>query len=295
MFTTILVPLDESENSRAILRPLEALLRREDARVILFRAVVPLLERASEREGRAGSGERHLALRRQEAEEQLEELASTLTAKGVETTVEVALGDPAGAILERAERDPPNLVAMSTHGRRGPSRWIRGSVAERVLRRCPAPLLLVNPKTSEPAEGRFRRILVPVDGSDLSDEILPLAASFAEQHGAAIVLLRVKDLPVGDYAAPAVLIAQRLDDVDASLADRRAPLEERGLKVEVRSALGDPATEILDVVERESIDLVAMTTHGATGLDRWLFGSVAEHVLRVCPAPVLVKRSTRSA
>jgi len=293
MFDTILVPLDESENSRAILPALEGLLRREDARVHLLRVVVPLLERPSEREGRADTGERHLALRRQEALRHLEELATALSAEGVDVSAEVALGDPAGAILDRIERDPPALVAMSTHGRRGPARWIRGSVAERVLRRCPAPLLLVNPRTTE--HRRFQRILVPLDGSDLSDRILPAATAFAALHGSTVTLLRVKDLPVGDYAAPAVLIAQRLDDVDAFLAERRERLVEQGLTVEVRSALGDPATEILDLVEREGIDLVAMTTHGATGLDRWLFGSVAEHVLRVCPAPVLVKREPPSA
>ncbi len=292
MFDTILIPLDESETSRGILDQVKRLPKREDAKVTLLRVLVPLLERSTEREGRVDTEERHLALRREEAERALDEVARALREEGIDAAPKVVLGDPAATILDQVERTSPALVAMSTHGRSGPSRWIRGSVAERVLRRCSAPLLLVNPKGAEASGGRFGRILVALDGSGASASVLPLVQAFAELHGSEILLLRVKDLPVGDYAAPAILATQRLDDLEAWLNQHKAELEQQGLKVRTHAALGDPASEILDTAQREKVDLVAMTTHGASGLERWLFGSVAENVLRHCKAPVLVKRIT---
>ncbi len=291
MFDTILIPVDESERSRDVLAAVRPLLRREDAQVTLLRVLVPLLERPSEREGRADDEERHLSLRRSEAERQLAALAAELTAEGVRAEHEVVLGDPAGAILDAIERRRPALVAMSTHGRRGPARWIRGSVAERVLRRSPQPLLLVNPASAEQAGRRFGRILVPLDGSSNAATILPLATEFARQHQAELVLIRVKDLPLGDYAAPGALSTQRDDDLQRWLGEQRAALAVDGLQVRTVASVGDPAGEILDAAERERCDLVAMTTHGSSGLERWLFGSVAENVLRSCRVPVLVKRS----
>lgn len=295
MFDTILIPVDESDRTRDVLTAVRPLLRRQDAKVTLLRVLVPLLERPSEREGRVDDEQRHLSLRKNEAERQLAALAAELTAEGVRAEHKVALGDPAGVILDEIERTRPALVAMGTHGRRGPARWIRGSVAERVLRRSPQPLLLVNPTSAEQAGRRFGRILVPLDGSATSAAILPLATEFARQHQAELVLMRVNDLPLGDYATPAVLSTQRLEGLQRWLDEQRAALAKEGLQVSTVSSLGDPAGEILDAAEREKVDLVAMTTHGSSGLERWLFGSVAENVLRSCRVPVLVKRSVPAA
>ena len=91
-----------------------------------------------------------------------------------------------------------------------------------------------------------------------------------------------------------MLSAQRLDDVDAWLAQQQSAIQARGLAASVCSRLGDPASEILAAVKDEQADLIAMTTHGATGLERWLLGSVAENVLRHCDVPLLVLRTRRA-
>jgi nucleotide-binding universal stress UspA family protein len=123
--------------------------------------------------------------------------------------------------------------------------------------------------------------------------VLPLVSRFARVHGSEVVLLRVTPLvPVTpsypEWGPP--VPKPRREDVLASLETQRAQLASEGVPVRVDALEGDPAECILDAAEREQADLVAMSTHGRSGVGRWLFGSVAEKVLRTCPAPLLVVR-----
>ncbi|RMG19229.1 MAG: universal stress protein [Planctomycetota bacterium] len=291
MFRRILVPLDATPFSERALAHVRRLLKREDAVVELLTVVPPLgRETTSDPE----EGERFVTLRLEHARRRLKELAQGLEEQGATVRWDARLGDPADQILRRTEEEPPvSLVAMATHGRTGPVRWIRGSVAERVLRHANVPLLLCNP--SEEGEGdaapRFRKILVPLDGSDNSAAILPLAEEFARLYESELVLCRVGALaatavPYGEMLGPPVMLPE-LEEGLAPFVDR---LKDQGLQVTTHVSLGDPASEILAAVDRLEVDLVAMTTHGHTGVDRWLFGSVAENVLRHCRVPLLVKR-----
>jgi nucleotide-binding universal stress UspA family protein len=288
MFERILVPLDPTPFSEQVLVHVERLLHKEDSLVELFAVVVPMLEGKTEAEDK----ERLVNLRLNQARRRVGEVAAKLEEQGVRVVQDVQMGDPADQILRKAEADPPpSLIAMATHGRTGPVRWVRGSVAERVLRHSNVPLLLCNPDNQNGESARFKKILVPLDGSDNSAGILPLVEEFARRYEAELVLCRVGALaaaavPYGEMIGPPIMLPE-LEEGLLPLVDR---LKGNGHQVTTHVSLGDPASEILAAVDRLDIDLVAMTTHGHTGIDRWLFGSVAENVLRHCQAPLLIKR-----
>lgn len=130
------------------------------------------------------------------------------------------------------------------------------------------------------------RILVPLDGSETSAEILPLARSLAVAYGAELILHGVVELPkVEPLVYPPLLSTEvmraKLEAYRAGLADVRC---------RTKAEIGWPVDAILDIAAAEKVDLIAMTTHGRTGLSRLAFGSVAEAVLRRAPCPVVLKR-----
>ncbi len=272
----ILVPLDGSELADRILEQVRRLLVRRDGAVTLLRVLTPL---ALELEKRPGE---QLELARL----QLERLASALRAQGAQVTCEVAVGEPADRIhvfdLERR----PSLIAMSTHGRTGLARWTRGSVAERLLRVARAPLLLANPFCAGKDELRFRRILVPLDGSERSAGILPLVNELASLYESEVLLHMSASVPRLDTMVYPLLVTTDEAQKTLDLFRDRVPG-----RVQTIPTVGPPAATILEVAEREKVDLVALTTHGRTGAARWAFGSVAEQVIRHAPCPLLVKRT----
>lgn len=210
----------------------------------------------------------------------------------VELRTHVLHGDPAARIVDLARELSVDLIAMSTHGRSGLSRWARGSVAERVLHQAHSPLFLANPRglSGVSSAPRFARVLVPLDGSRLSASVLPHAARLARANGADLLLLHV-DVPGagGVHDTPEVAARRAQERAETRLADERLRLLGEGLQPHVIGAYGDPAEEILAAVERHDATLVAMASHGRTGLSRWQWGSVAEKVLRHTTAPLLVR------
>jgi nucleotide-binding universal stress UspA family protein len=137
----------------------------------------------------------------------------------------------------------------------------------------------------------YQRILVPLDGSSLAEGMLPHVQALAKSLGAELVLLRVAFthiLPGADPIQAQVTAVQEAEDYVSGLAKR---LQEEGVKAEGKVRYGDPVEEILDHVVWDRIDLIAMATHGRTGLSRVVMGSVAEHVLRRTSVPMLLMRA----
>jgi len=268
----VLIPLDGSELSQRVLAPLRSMLGADEvSRVTLLRVLDDSDDEAA-------------------ASAQLESLASQLSAGGVEAAQRVVQGDPSEEILRVADELGVDLVVMATHGRSGLKRILRGSVAERVLRRCPRPLLLWNPtvlRTGEPRHEGLRRILVPHDGSELADRILDPAAALARLFDSAIVLFKVENFATDGGRGK----LRTEEEVAASLLPIKERLEAAGVRdVQVRAAIGGEADSILDALETQEIDLLAMTTHGASGVSRWWFGSVAEALVRSASCPLFVLR-----
>jgi nucleotide-binding universal stress UspA family protein len=282
MFHKILIPLDGSRLAARILHALERLLGGAATEVTLLRVVDP---HSPAEHDRAPAAE--VAIRAQ-----LQQLQETLGSQ-VRSRVQLARGDPAHEITTYARETGQDLVAMATHGRTGVQRWVRGSVAERVLRTCQVPLLLCNPTALEPKlveHQPFTRLLVPLDGSERALQVLPVVERLARGRAPHVTLLRVEPLVLTEVPSPAVEgLVWDPGPLEQSLAAPRDRLAAAGATVDVRVTYGVVAAEILQAAR--GADLLAMTTHGRTGLPRWWFGSVAEQVLRHAPCPVLVVRT----
>lgn len=216
----------------------------------------------------------------------LDTTAQRLVALGARVSlVEQISLDPAGAIADFARETRPDLVAMSTHGRGGLDRWVRGSVAERVLRACPVPLWMVNPRTQPGTI--VSAILVPLDESACAAQILVPLIPLARAFGARVTLLFVDwDAATDTPSLVAKRRAARERDVREWLAEPWARLEAAGVAGAVRIERGHVAEEILRVAEPGAFDLLAMSTHGRSGPGRWLLGSTAEKVLARCRVPI---------
>lgn len=280
----ILVPLDGSPLADRIVDQVRRLLLRRDLEVVLLTVVEPIPDPAA----------RARAL--QDARDHIEGVRDRLIDAGAIATTRVVVGGPAEQIVEHARRLEPELVAMATHGRSGLTRFLRGSVAEKVVRHCPTPVLVANPRAldtmGEHGELRIARILVPLDGSDVSLGVLPLVEDLARLYQSEVLLLRVEwTVPIAGAPYPAEVAALRpVEEVAALLEPTRRRLVDQGIPARTLVGYGPEALEILDAAEREHVDLVAMSTHGRSGLSRWMYGSVAEQVLRHCTRPLLVRR-----
>lgn len=143
----------------------------------------------------------------------------------------------------------------------------------------------------------YKRVLVPLDGSALAEGALPLMLEIAGPLDLEVVLLRVvQPLPpeVVEGSKHVVIenVPARIAEARAYLARIVAKLERRGIRTQIDVRRGNPVREIVGAAQEANADLIAMTTHGRSGLGRLLFGSVAEAVLRQAELPVLLMRLT---
>jgi nucleotide-binding universal stress UspA family protein len=277
----ILVPLDGSRLSETIVPLAEALARDHEADLLLVRALPS-----------RGSADAEVQAQ-EEAEVYLRTVAAALAARGRSAEWKVWYDEPARAIADAARYNGADLIVMSTHGRGGLTRLLLGSVAEALVRQSPAPVLLVRGDLSERA-GAPGKILVPLDGSDLSEAVLPVVAGLAGPFDLAIELFAAIE-PIPAYAAaelsPACSgeVLRRVEtEAGGYLAKAAGRLEARGLRVAHGVALGGAVDAIVRRAGDGGAAMIAMTTHGRSGLGRLLLGSVAERVLRTAPVPVLL-------
>lgn len=216
--------------------------------------------------------------------------AKELNARRV--TSKFLTGVPWREVVEALDDDAGfDLVVMSTHGRSGISRFLLGSVAEKVVRHAPCSVLTVH--EHDKADG-FQSVLCPVDFSERSQQAIDLAAEFVEPGGTGITLLHVLELPVSYSGEPSVTgfvesldkhAARRLEELASQL---RATL---AVPVVTRSRIGSPGGQTLAILdEQPPIDLVVVGSHGRTGVSRALLGSVAEKIVRYARCAVLVAR-----
>ena len=209
---------------------------------------------------------------------------------GIQT--HVTIGGTAVEILRFAEREGVDLIAMSTHGRSGLGRWVFGSVADRVVQGSTVPILMRRPHqpdspTTPPTP---RNIVVPLDGSPLAETALPYAKEIAAAIGAGIHLLRVIQSQVvtafGLYAEDPTGAIDLM--AHSYLEDQQPNIAQCGRDVSVSVLRGTAASSIIDFAQRIQDGIVVMSTHGRSGLGRWVMGSVADKVVRGSSVPVLL-------
>jgi nucleotide-binding universal stress UspA family protein len=212
-----------------------------------------------------------------------------LESRGIKVEGISPKGDPALELLRSAEAEEVDLIALSTHGRGALARWALGSVAHKVLRASPVPILLAK-GLGRPMAG-IRRILVPMDGSRRSEEALPHAVALARVYGAGILLLHVAPEPGAE--ASDSKFRRWVRNETARVESRFATIRDAIDTIPVRTAVdrGDPALRITNRAGDRPDTMIVLSSHGRTGIARWAMGSVAEKVLHRTPAPMLMVKS----
>lgn len=218
------------------------------------------------------------------------------TLAGVASSHMVVKGKPEEVVIEKASRFSDTLIAMATHGRSGVDRWLLGSVAEKVLRVTTNPLLLVRATKDGKSEGEkvFKRVIVPLDGSALAEKVLPHVTALAKGLTFETVLLRAYNLrqvisTFEDYVPDWDLLeAEAMGEATSYLNSKVQELKGQGLaNISTRTSEKETAQEIIDLAA-EPDSLIAMCTHGRSGLKRWVLGSVTEKVVRHSNSPILI-------
>jgi len=198
--------------------------------------------------------------------------------------------DPDEVIVETASNLGCELIVMGTHGRRGLSHFLLGSVAERVVRTSPAPVLSLRADAVVEPDG-IAQILVPYDFSDASTEAVRQAAAWANALDAEITLLHVVEPVVyPEFYSVDVLpddLMMRLTTRSEEALDKAAAELLEGRSCTTLVEVGRAADTIVNLADPERFDLVVMATRGLSGLEHVLLGSVAESVLRRSKVPML--------
>jgi nucleotide-binding universal stress UspA family protein len=218
--------------------------------------------------------------------------------------METAIGDAAEEVLRVAERESVDLIVMASHGRGAIGRWVIGSVADRVARTSLIPVMVMRPQEEMPTEpGRceIRRLIVPLDGSELAEQALPFVEVLAASLHVPVLLVTVTDIVHDIARATAYGMPFRQEVYDELVAGARTKasdhldgaasrLRRSGLEVSAQVLDGQAADAIAN--RAEPTDVIVMTSHGRGGLRRWLIGSVAEKLVREGPVPVILVPST---
>jgi nucleotide-binding universal stress UspA family protein len=291
VYETILVPTDGSEGAEGAAGHALALASAFGSRVVALSVVDDRAFSARLADIDPAVGETRDALARgaREAAEAVATLAGD--DRSVRTAVET--GTPHETIVDYADRIDADLVVMGTHGRTGLDRLLLGSVAERVIRTSDVPVLAARAAPADDAG--YGAVLIPTDGSEAARAAIDHGIAVAERYDATVHALSVVD--VGALAGASGIGMSVPDVVDDLQADAEAAVEpvvnrcdRAGLDVRTRVERGTPHRSIREYVDAEGIDLVTMGTHGRTGFDRFVLGSVTDRVLRTCSAPVLTVR-----
>jgi nucleotide-binding universal stress UspA family protein len=296
MYSKILIPLDGSRTSESILPFARILAGTLKLPIELLEVVDITAATAHIAADKARYLDTIIAEGEQASGEHLDEIAATFP--GFRVTCKVERGRPADVIIERAEAEKGTLIAMATHGRSGINRWMMGSVAEKVLRGTTAPLFLVRAGDGA-TMGRtasIKSIVVPLDGSELAESVLPTVGEVAKTMGLEIVLCRAYELAAAAYYGSEdylpkyeEMLRGLKEDVDSYLKKKAEALTASGLsKVSWVALAGSGAEEIVRYANKHHDALVAMCTHGRSGVTRWALGSVTEKVVRHSEEPVLV-------
>ncbi|MDR7548836.1 MAG: universal stress protein [Armatimonadota bacterium] len=295
MFAHLLVPLDGSHLAESVLPAAQALAGR-------FRSRVTLLHVVERRPPTAVHGDRHLRSV-PEAEAYLAGVAAR-TFDGLRTATHVhgaEAADVATLIARHAEELRADLIVLCTHGTGGARDLLYGSVAQQVLNRGGAPILLVKPGGAGRA-ATFERIVVPLDGSPPSEAALPAAESLARAFAGRLILVLVvptlatvpTDRSPAALLLPSATTASLELEAEAAqtyLAGVAARLRAGGVAAEVQVGRGDPALEVLEAAERFDADLLVVATHGRSGMSAVWAGSVAMRIVARCRRPMLLVRA----
>ena len=287
MYDRILFPTDGSDGASVVLDHALDLAATHGATVHLLYVADTTLTSSTRIQGQVvdaleGKGERIV----EEAKDRAER-------RDLPVVTDVIQGEPYGTIVGYADAHDVDLVVMPTHGRQGLKRYLLGSTTERVVRRSNVPVLTVPLGSDGAIEYPYRDVLVPTDGSDCADRALGSGIRMAKAGGAALHLLSVVSLTTFGAEIQDTLRAEDLTDrADELIEEATALAREEGVEtVSGTVERGRSVSRAINsYVDERGIDLVVVGTHGRTGLDRYVLGSVTERLVRTASVPVLTIR-----
>ena len=313
MYENIIVPLDGSDASRQVLPYARSIAKTVGATLHLIGVLEPLnrvdnLSRMGSGAQNAPMSQSELVLSedwralvgglRREARDRLDAAAEETRSRGIETTVDLLEGEAAEQIIAAGNRAGESLIAMSTHGRSGIGRWMLGSVTDKVVKHTSTPVLIIRAQREEPPDDvALSKVVLPLDGSELAERAIPHAVAFANAFGAGITILRSSSPTAYGFGYADYYAAQTYTDISSEvLSDVRdyvtsavGRIQGMGVtSVEERTPEGNPGAAIIDEVGDDRTKLVVMTTHGRTGVGRWVLGSVTDRVIQHSAGPVMV-------
>jgi nucleotide-binding universal stress UspA family protein len=323
MFRRILVPLDGSELSERALPVAARLAQASGGTITLLRVVTSPLEFTLQTTELSPSMQEALDADRAEATDYLARIAASPVLAGVATTTEVFKGTPAGIIFSVARSRQIDIIIMCSHGYTGMTRWALGSVAEKVAFYAPAPVLVLRkdgpvPASPHPDAARPLRTLVALDGSTRAEKgIEPavyLTAALAAPAQGALHLTQVvkpvtadsevRNMGEGDESQEIKRMAEGyLGSLANRLREARMVPAVADLKLPVTWSVtvdADVASALIRVADNgenaeiagapDGYDIIAMTTHGYGGIQRWAVGSITARVLKASRLPLLIVR-----
>lgn len=294
MFNRILLPMDRSPLAECVLPHTVAVARAFNSQVTLVhvmdpphrpnwaRAVDPLNWR----------------IRKSETESYLGDLALRLQQAGLRTERQVLEGRAADRVVEFSRKNDVPLIVLSSHGQSGLSGWNVSSVVQKVILRAGTSIMIVRanqPATADVRGLRYSKLLVPLDGSQRAESVLPMASTLARFHQSQIVLAHIVKRPEMPRRTPPTA-------EDVELADRiveRNRVEALNYLDQVKSQLpGDNQTLVLvrdnvtaalhELVDQEKIDLLLLAAHGYSGENRWPYGGVVSSCIAYGTTPLLI-------
>jgi len=298
MYSKLLVPLDGSKTAEAVL-PRASYLATALKIPMELLAVVDLAEMAVHLPAaNARMFDSIVETEVAHSGRYLQKIADSFAGMDVHCTVEKGR---AQEVIAAKGTGASILTAMATHGRSGLGRMLLGSVTEKILRVTSNPLLVVrsdeaSTSASTPA---FKSVVLPLDGSELAESILPTAVELAKALNLELVLFRAYHLPYESYAGEDGFAAVNYDHVISAIRDEAREYLEKAVakakllgvaKVSCTAKEGFSADEIIAAGKTTPGALIVMASHGRSGIKRMMLGSVSEAVVRHGTAPVLVLR-----
>ena len=295
MFNHILVPLDGSSLAECVLPHVMAIAPVTNARVTL----IHVLEHPENRNGNSPVDPMGWHMQKQEAQAYLEQTIEHLKKSGFETDHVLVEGKSAESIIEFANNNGVDLIALSTHGRTGLSGWNVSSVVQKVLLRAYRSILLVRAyETHLEEEIRYKQLFIGSDGSTRAEFILPVAIGLAQFYKSQVIIGTVIE-------KPQVIQRMPLSEKDAKLINQLTEKNQKtashyheqittqlALKdLDVRSTviIADHAVSALhDMVDQTQADLVMLVAHGLSGERRWPYGSIATSFIAHGSTPLMI-------
>lgn len=228
-----------------------------------------------------------------EGEEIVAQAAERSRERRIESVTEVLQGDPYRTIIDYATDRDIDLIAIPTHGRRGLERLLLGSTTERVVRQSDVPVLTIRPSDDRRIRHPYRDVLVATDGSSPAMEALSLGIDVSRSEGAALHLLSaITYLTLGVDVRTDVHRAELEASAKQILSEAAEIAADAGVESVSETVEWGPSIHetILTYIDDNDVGLVVVGTHGRTGFDRYLIGSVTEYLVRMSPIPVLTVR-----